>query len=385
MRTEFIDELTRLAAEDDRICLVVGDLGFGVVQDFARRFPDRFLNAGIAEQSMTGVAAGWALSGKVVFTYSIANFPTLRCLEQIRNDACDHRADVKVAAVGGGFAYGALGASHHATEDLAILRALPGIAVVAPGDTVEARLATRAVADLPGPCYLRLGRAGEPTVHAAEPDFRLGRAITVRDGDDLTLISTGGMLKATVEAADLLAAEGFMARVLSMHTLRPLDDEAVERAAVETGALVTVEEHSVDRRARRRGRRGPGRAGGRRPAPSARRAGRPRRPVRRPGVHAPPLRPDSLRDRRRRPRPRRPGPPRPSPRRRRLTRPPGISKAGPLRSVPEVRKTLLRPARHRRGRAEGSGSSSVPRHLGGVAPPVETTAHASQRRLFQAR
>jgi transketolase len=186
-----------------------------------------------------------ALSGRTVFTYSIANFPTLRCLEQIRNDVCYHDADVKVVAIGAGFSYGSLGATHHATEDLAILRALPNITVVAPGDTVEARLATHAIAHTPGPCYLRLGRAGEPTIHAEDLDFRLGRAITIRHGADLTIISTGALLQTAIRAADQLAGEGIAARVLSMHTLRPLDDEAVLRAARETGAVITLEEHSI--------------------------------------------------------------------------------------------------------------------------------------------
>src|SRR5437667_4581521 len=165
MRSAFFDTLVRLAEDDERITLVVGDLGFGVIEPFARRFPDRFLNAGVAEQNMTGIGAGMALSGKVVFTYSIANFPTLRCLEQVRNDVCYHAADVKIVAVGGGFAYGSLGMTHHATEDLALMRALPGMVVVAPGDPIEVELATRAVVEHRGPCYLRLGRVGEPCVH----------------------------------------------------------------------------------------------------------------------------------------------------------------------------------------------------------------------------
>jgi len=245
LRTAFIEELTRLAEADPAITLVVGDLGFGVVVNFAERFPDQFLNAGIAEQSMTGIAAGLALSGRTVFTYSIANFPTLRCLEQIRNDLCYHDADVKIVAVGGGFAYGSLGATHHATEDLAVLRALPNLTVVAPGDTVEARLATRAIAEHRGPCYLRIGRAGEPTVHQDEPNFALGRAIQLREGSDLTLISTGGMLQTAVHAADELAERGLSARVLSMHTIQPIDIEAIRRAATETGLIVTIEEHSI--------------------------------------------------------------------------------------------------------------------------------------------
>src|SRR5713226_3860325 len=156
MRNAFILALTDLAAQDPRITLVVGDLGFGVVVDFSKRFPKQFINAGVAEQNMTSLAAGLALSGKIVFTYSIGNFPTLRCLEQIRNDVCYHNANVKIVSVGGGFSYGSLGMSHHATEDLAIMRALPGMVVVAPGDPMEAACATRAVAAYDGPCYLRL-------------------------------------------------------------------------------------------------------------------------------------------------------------------------------------------------------------------------------------
>ncbi|HZO90865.1 MAG TPA: transketolase C-terminal domain-containing protein [Chthonomonadaceae bacterium] len=245
MRTAFFQALMELAARDERVFLVVGDLGFGVVEPFAKKFPDRYLNAGVAEQNMTGLAAGLALCGKIVFTYSIANFPTLRCLEQIRNDVCYHNANVKIVAVGGGFSYGSLGMTHHATEDLAILRALPCMTVVAPGDPEEARQAVHAIAQVPGPCYLRLGRAGEPDVHTTAINFQLGKAIPMREGEDLTLISTGAMLATTVQVADHLAAEGVQARVLSMPTLKPLDEEAVLGAARETGAIVTLEEHSV--------------------------------------------------------------------------------------------------------------------------------------------
>jgi transketolase len=245
MRTAFIETLTRLAERDRRITLVVGDLGFGVVDEFARRFPDQFVNAGVAEQNMTGLAAGMAICGKIVFTYSIANFPTLRCLEQIRNDVCGHGANVKVVSVGGGLGYGALGMSHHATEDLAILRALPGLTVIAPGDPMETECAVEAIARTPGPCYLRLGRAGEPTVHADRPEFTIGKSIAVRDGSDLTLIATGGMLPIAVSAADVLAREGVSARVLSMHTVKPLDAAAVLASAKKTRMVITLEEHGV--------------------------------------------------------------------------------------------------------------------------------------------
>ena len=237
--------LTQLAAEDSRVVFITGDLGFGVVDAYQREFPNQFINAGVAEQNMTGLAAGLASCGRIVFTYSIANFPTIRALEQIRNDVCYHGLDVKIVAVGGGTAYGPLGYSHHAIEDLAIMRALPNIAVVAPGDPIETEAATLALARRRGPAYLRLGRAGEPTVHKPGIPFAIGKALRVRSGTDVTLISTGGMLTATIQAAELCAAEGVDAGVLSMHTVDPLDIHALNRAATESSMIVSVEEHSL--------------------------------------------------------------------------------------------------------------------------------------------
>jgi transketolase len=245
VRTAFAETLGELAAADARIWLVTGDLGYSVFEGFARRFSDRYLNTGVAEQNMTGIATGLALSGKIVFTYSIANFPTLRCLEQIRNDVCYHRANVKIVAVGGGVAYGDQGYTHHGVEDLAVMRALPGMTVLAPGDPVETRLATRAAAGHPGPCYLRLGKTAEPVVHASEPPFRIGRAITLREGADVTLIGTGSALAAVAGAGRLLAERGVSARVLSMPTVSPLDEEAVGEAAAATPLVCVVEEHGA--------------------------------------------------------------------------------------------------------------------------------------------
>lgn len=245
MRTAFFSALCRLAERDERIFLLVGDLGFCVADEFAQRFPGRFINAGVAEQNMTGVAAGLALSGKIVFTYSIANFPVLRCLEQIRNDVCYHRANVKIVAVGGGLAYGALGASHHASEDLAIMRSLPEITVVAPGDPIEAGAATEAIANHSGPCYLRLGRDGEPKLHQHEIEFQLGKAIRLRDGSDMTLISSGGLLETALRVSDALASRSISCRVVSMHTLKPLDVDEISNAAESTRAIFTLEEHST--------------------------------------------------------------------------------------------------------------------------------------------
>ncbi len=246
MRTAFIETLNELADKDPRVCLIVGDLGYSVIEEFANKHPDQFVNAGVAEQNMIGLAVGMALSGKVVFTYSIGNFGTLRCLEQIRNDVCYHRANVKVVTVGGGLAYGNLGVTHHASEDVAIMRALPNMTVVAPGDPVEARLATRAVVALDGPAYLRLGKAGEPIVHADEPSFTLGRAITMREGSDLTLIASGSMLATSDRVAAQLTEKGLSVRLLSMHTIKPLDRDALVRAATETRFVFTLEEHSIE-------------------------------------------------------------------------------------------------------------------------------------------
>jgi len=243
MRNTFVQTLTEIAAEDPRVWLLCGDLGYSVLEDFGRRFPDRFVNVGVAEQNMTGVAAGLALAGKVVFTYSIANFPLVRCLEQIRNDVCYHNLPVKVVAVGGGLSYGSAGYSHHGVEDLALARVLPHMTVVAPGDPVETRLATRALAADPGPGYLRLGKAGEPVVHASEPAFRLGGALRLRQGSDATLLVTGGMLQSVLRAADRLEERGIRAGVLSLPTVQPIDGDAVEAAARDTPLLVTVEEH----------------------------------------------------------------------------------------------------------------------------------------------
>lgn len=246
MRNTFLQALGEVAATNPRVWLLTGDLGYSVLEPFRERFPDRYVNVGVAEQNLTGIAAGLASCGKIVFTYSIANFPTLRCLEQIRNDVCYNELPVKIVSVGGGYAYGPQGYTHHGLEDLAIMRTLPGMTVVAPADPVETELATHAVAGHAGPCYLRLGKAREPLVHATRPEFKLGRAIRLRDGDDVTLISTGGLLGYALDTADRLAgSHGLGVRVLSMHTLKPLDEEAVSAAARQTHLIVTVEEHSI--------------------------------------------------------------------------------------------------------------------------------------------
>lgn len=243
MRTSFIETLCQVAEHDPRVWLVTGDLGYSVLERFSDRFPGRYLNAGVAEQNMVGVAAGLAMTGKVVFVYSIANFPTLRCLEQVRNDVCYHQLSVKIVAVGCGLAYGGHGYTHHGVEDLGVMSLLPHMTVFAPGDPVETRWATRTLVERPGPAYLRLGKAGEPIVHKSEPTFEFGKAVQVIDGTQATLISTGGMLEMAVKVASLLATRGVSIRVLSMPTLRPLDKDRIIAEAKRVGRIVTLEEH----------------------------------------------------------------------------------------------------------------------------------------------
>ena len=246
MRDAFVRALMREAAKDPNLVLITGDLGFGVLKPFWETYPDQFVNAGIAEQGMTGLAAGLALSGKTVLTYSIGNFPTLRCLEQIRNDCAYHDANVKVVCVGGGFVYGSLGMSHHATEDMAIMRALPGVTVFTPGDPVETEAVVPQMLKTPGTCYLRLGRGGEPTLHTDDmADWVMPRATTLRQGTDVALLSAGGILTQTTAAAELLAQRGVSAEVVSFPCLKPLDEEKVAELCARFKHIVTVEEHSV--------------------------------------------------------------------------------------------------------------------------------------------
>lgn len=245
MRDAFIDELGTLAREDERVFLVVGDLGFSVIEDFAAEFPDRFLNAGVAEQSMIGVASGLAAAGYRVFVYSIGNFPTMRCLEQIRNDVCYHQRAVTVVAVGAGFSYGSLGYTHHAIEDIAVMRALPRMTVLSPADATEARALTRYAAGLDGPAYLRLGKNGEPRLHPTALDADaalLGQVLC--EGDDVTVLATGSIAGLAVEAAHLLREQSISARVVSVPVIEPLASSVLELARG-TAGIVTLEEHSV--------------------------------------------------------------------------------------------------------------------------------------------
>lgn len=244
MRTAFIRALEELAEKDERIMLIIGDLGFGVVEPFQQKYPDRFLNAGVAEQNMTGMAAGLALSGKTVFTYSIGNFPSLRALEQVRNDVCYHKANVKIVSIGAGYHYGALGMTHHATEDVAIMRALPNMTVFSPADGEETALGMREIVEASGPCYIRLTKdAG--SLYAKNGDWKIGKAVVVKEGKDVALLSTGAVLREALESANELEQQGYGVRVVHFHTVKPIDAEEIRKTMGMVRGVVTIEEHSV--------------------------------------------------------------------------------------------------------------------------------------------
>ena len=243
MRDTFLESLVQFAEKDPDIMLLTGDLGFKVLDEFRERLPRQFLNMGIAEQNMAGVATGLAQEGKKVFTYSIANFVSLRCLEQIRNDCAYHDLNINVVCIGGGFSYGPLGMSHHATEDIAIMRALPGVSVYVPGDMDEVRGVTEVALNESGVSYLRLDKSFADATTAVP--FQRGRARELRSGDDLTIVVAGGVLGEALKAEASLRKNGTECRVLSFHSLTDIDYEALTRAATETGGILTVEEHVV--------------------------------------------------------------------------------------------------------------------------------------------
>lgn len=245
MRDTFVRTLMDIAKKDRNVHLLTGDLGFGVLKPYWEQLPDQFTNVGIAEQNMTSFAAGMALEGKTVFTYSIGNFPTLRCIEQIRNDCAYHCANVKIVCVGGGFVYGPLGMSHHATEDLSMMRSLPDVIVMAPGDLREAEHATRAIYEHQGTCYLRLGRGGEKSIHEKIDSFEIGKAIKIRDGEKVAIFSTGAILDAAAEACDELEKLGISPGQYSFPTVKPIDKNVILLCADKYDLIVTVEEHNI--------------------------------------------------------------------------------------------------------------------------------------------
>lgn len=245
MRNAFAKEMTALAKDFPELVLLTGDLGNKLFDDYKQQYPDRFYNCGVAEANMTSVAAGLAMCGLKPVTYSIAPFNTLRCLEQIKIDVCYHNLPVILVGVGAGLSYSELGPTHQSCEDISIMRSLPGMTVVCPGDAVEVRLALKSAVTLGKPVYLRLGKKNEPVVHKTEPEFIIGEAITLQQGKDICLISTGNVLPLVVKAAGQLEKKGFSATVVSMHTVKPLDNKLLENAFRRYSLVATIEEHSL--------------------------------------------------------------------------------------------------------------------------------------------
>lgn len=243
MRDAFVRTLTEIAASDSRAMLLTADLGYKLFDELSAQCPGRFLNMGVSEANMVSVAAGLALSGKRPVTYSIVPFATIRCLEQIRNDVCGMNAPVIVVGVGGGFAYGVNGPSHHGIDDVAALRALPGMTIVCPCDPPETSQALHALFDLGAPAYLRLGRAGEMVLPGTDADFSLGKPTVLRNGETVALVAVGPVAREALRAADLLGSHGVDPLVLSAHTVKPLGStaEGIRRRSVEY--VFVVEEH----------------------------------------------------------------------------------------------------------------------------------------------
>ena len=245
-RDAFAQALEDVALHDSRVCAVVNDsVGSSKIGDFAKRFPERLINVGIAEQTMVGLAAGLANAGKIPFVCAAACFLTGRALEQIKADVAYSDANVKLCGMSPGMAYGELGPTHHSIEDLAWTRAIANLTVIVPADPVETDQALRVAAETHGPVFLRISRMPVPAVHDDQYQFAIGRAVQLRPGRDVTLIANGTMVSRATEAASLLLQDGVEARVLNMSTVRPIDRDAIIAAASETGRIVTVEEHSI--------------------------------------------------------------------------------------------------------------------------------------------
>lgn len=246
MRNTFVKELLALARKDKDVLLLTGDLGYNVLNDFWTELSEQFINCGIAEENMLAMAAGLALSGKKPYIYSIANFPTMRALEFIRNDICYHNANVKIVCVGGGFAYGASGFTHHATEDIAIMRALPNMIVTTPSDLEEAKYIARKTYSIQKPTYIRLGRGGEKNFNSADIDsLSFGSAIKQNEGEKIALFSCGAIMDEGIKAVQDLKEKGLNITYYTFPCVKPIDTKTIEQVARTHTKIYTLEEGNV--------------------------------------------------------------------------------------------------------------------------------------------
>ena len=245
MRNAFAEAVTEIADRNPQLIMLAGDIGNRLFNNFKEKHPHRFYNCGVAEAGMTGVAAGLASCGLNPITYTITPFNTLRCLEQIRLDVCYPDLPVIIVGTGSGLSYASLGATHHSMEDICIMRSLPNMHVICPADTVEVKLAVSEALSLRRPTYIRLGKKGEPVVHKKTPKFLIGKGITISNGGEIALLGVGTMLSVAMETANLLELKGFSVRVISMHTVKPLDEELLEELFNNYLTIAVIEEHGL--------------------------------------------------------------------------------------------------------------------------------------------
>ena len=245
MRNAFAEAVTEIADENQELIMLVGDIGNRLFNNFKEKYPHRFYNCGVAEAGMTGIAAGLASCGLQPITYTITPFNTLRCLEQIRLDVCYPDLPVIIVGTGSGLSYASLGATHHSMEDICILRSLPNMHVICPADIVEVKLALAEALRLKRPTYIRLGKKGEPEVHKKIPSFIIGKGITIQNGDEIALLGVGNMLSVAMDTAKLLKVKGLSVRVISMHTVKPLDEELLKELFTNYLTIAVIEEHGL--------------------------------------------------------------------------------------------------------------------------------------------
>ncbi|MBQ9360516.1 MAG: transketolase [Lachnospiraceae bacterium] len=245
MRTAYLKALHELAAKDKNVYALISDNGAIVYDDYRRDFPDQYLNLGISEANMIGMAAGMASRGKIPFAYTIGAFLAYRAFEFIRNDVCLQNQNIKIVGTGAGEVYSALGPTHHSTEDLGGLRGLPNLTVITPASPMEVYKATLAAYGHEGPVYLRIGTNREPEIYDGDYDFSIGKSVTLREGEDITLIGMGSILKDMLDVAEELEKDRIHARVINMHTIKPIDSEAIKKAISETGKIITIEDHNI--------------------------------------------------------------------------------------------------------------------------------------------